>query len=417
MWMLPDWPSSQAPSPDVRPTIAVTRKNCATPLAAMRPPSTMNGMVLLMRWPKPLCRNGAVTVNNVGVTGTRAVGGVTQTFKASDFAFNTFTDGSVGMTLTKSSSVPAPVPVSPGDTLTYTVTATNSGSSANLTGVWLSDQLPPGVTSVAGTTTLSRSSVADAFGTNAYNNSNGTRAWVTDWTETVDGGSATAGDLQVVGGELRLNNDASNEPTVVRRANLAGATSAILSFSYRTSAGVDAADAVQVCGRPSTAAAWTCPLSPAGNFTGITGVSSGSYSFNLATLGALTATAEIRFQFTNNTYTDTAANESFFVDNLSITYDVSVTGGNPPELLSSSALYTLTPGQSLTASFNVTIDNPFPAGQDEILNVVSSAAAQIPVPLQASARDDQDLPALYWRYLRIWTALGVPAFFALIVVF
>lgn len=36
---------------------------------------------------------------------------------------------------------------------------------------------------------------------------------------------------------------------------------------------------------------------------------------------------------------------------------------------------------------------------------------------QASARDNLALPALYWRYLRIWTALGVPAFFALIVVF
>ncbi|MEF2268674.1 DUF2269 domain-containing protein [Janthinobacterium sp. LS2A] len=36
---------------------------------------------------------------------------------------------------------------------------------------------------------------------------------------------------------------------------------------------------------------------------------------------------------------------------------------------------------------------------------------------QASARDGLALPALYWRYLRIWTALGVPAFFALIVVF
>ena len=36
---------------------------------------------------------------------------------------------------------------------------------------------------------------------------------------------------------------------------------------------------------------------------------------------------------------------------------------------------------------------------------------------QASARDGLGLPALYWRYLRIWTTLGVPAFFALIVVF
>jgi uncharacterized membrane protein len=28
-----------------------------------------------------------------------------------------------------------------------------------------------------------------------------------------------------------------------------------------------------------------------------------------------------------------------------------------------------------------------------------------------------ELPSLYWRYLRLWTALGVPAFLALVVVF
>lgn len=36
---------------------------------------------------------------------------------------------------------------------------------------------------------------------------------------------------------------------------------------------------------------------------------------------------------------------------------------------------------------------------------------------QTSARDGVALPTLYWRYLRIWAALGVPAFFALIIVF
>jgi uncharacterized membrane protein len=36
---------------------------------------------------------------------------------------------------------------------------------------------------------------------------------------------------------------------------------------------------------------------------------------------------------------------------------------------------------------------------------------------QAAARDGTALPAQYWRYLRIWSALGVPAFFALVVVF
>ncbi|MGF6271868.1 putative membrane protein [Massilia sp. UYP11] len=34
-----------------------------------------------------------------------------------------------------------------------------------------------------------------------------------------------------------------------------------------------------------------------------------------------------------------------------------------------------------------------------------------------AARRDTPLPALYWRYFRIWVALGVPAFAAFIVIF
>ena len=36
---------------------------------------------------------------------------------------------------------------------------------------------------------------------------------------------------------------------------------------------------------------------------------------------------------------------------------------------------------------------------------------------QAAARDNTELPALYWRYLRIWVALGIPAFVSLVAVF
>jgi uncharacterized membrane protein len=35
----------------------------------------------------------------------------------------------------------------------------------------------------------------------------------------------------------------------------------------------------------------------------------------------------------------------------------------------------------------------------------------------AAARDGTALPALYWRYLRMWVALGIPAFFALVIIF
>ena len=130
---------------------------------------------------------GALTWNQVQAVGTRTVGGVTQTFNARDRVFNTYVDGTLGMQLTKTSSVPAATPVSPGDTLTYTVTVTNPGTATrNLTSVWLYDALPAGVTSVAGTTTLSRSSVADALRRQRLHQQRRHRAWATDWTETGD---------------------------------------------------------------------------------------------------------------------------------------------------------------------------------------------------------------------------------------
>ncbi len=111
--------------------------------------------------------NGDMTRNRVEAVGTRTVGGVTQTFKATDFVFNTFTDGSVGMQLTKTSSVPVATPVSPGDTLTYTMTVTNPATATTtLTGVTLYDPLPAGVSYVpaSGSVTCERArNVRDQF--------------------------------------------------------------------------------------------------------------------------------------------------------------------------------------------------------------------------------------------------------------
>ncbi|WP_426106800.1 DUF2269 family protein [Massilia sp. TSP1-1-2] len=36
---------------------------------------------------------------------------------------------------------------------------------------------------------------------------------------------------------------------------------------------------------------------------------------------------------------------------------------------------------------------------------------------QLAARDGTELPAQYWRYLRLWVVLGIPAFVALVIVF
>ena len=100
---------------------------------------------------RQLPANGALTRNQVQATGTRTVGGVTQTFNARDFVFNTYRDGTVNQRITKTSSVPQATPVSPGDTLTYTVTVSNPGTStAPLTNVWINDMIPNGTSYVAG---------------------------------------------------------------------------------------------------------------------------------------------------------------------------------------------------------------------------------------------------------------------------
>ena len=36
---------------------------------------------------------------------------------------------------------------------------------------------------------------------------------------------------------------------------------------------------------------------------------------------------------------------------------------------------------------------------------------------EEAARNNTELPPIYWRYLRIWVALGIPAFFSLVIVF
>ena len=156
---------------------------------------------------------GALTRNQVQATGTRTVGGVTQTFNARDFVFNTYQTSTVNLGITKTSSVPQATPVSPGDTLTYTVTVNNPGSStAPLTNVWINDVIPNGTSYVAGSGQVAgcpvTRNVRDNFGSVAYSNNNGSVNWATDWSETDPlrrrGDGPGAGLVWITGGALRF---------------------------------------------------------------------------------------------------------------------------------------------------------------------------------------------------------------------
>ena len=505
---------------------------------------------------------GALTRNQVQATGTRTVGAVTQTFNARDFVFNTYQTSTVGLGITKASSVPEPTPVSPGDTLTYTVTVNNPASStASLTNLWISDAIPDGTTYVLGSGQVSGcygpANVRDEFATNgSYARSNGSQSWSAAWSETDTlAGGAASGTVLVTSNSLRFqyatgtanvrdefdtagsaagNNgsvnwstnwtetDSGNAGTNFNAGNIEidpdGADPGRLEFQNTTNAGDFVSRSLNVTGVVGTATlsfdwdnngidgdddilvqysldggAFTTLLTQDGND------GDGPYSANIALTGANTtltirifaeddleapgggSAEEARFDNVDVSYpialggpaaNDRAARTAnlagatsatltfssltsgtlddgdvvqvwvdddatfdgdsvllesvindnafigsydisayasanttvFFVvngglaeagewrsfDNVDISYNAVVSpfaSGFPPDFLDGATGCSVPPNRSVTLTFNVTVDDPFPTGQTQILNTATSAATEIPIPQSANARN------------------------------
>ncbi len=311
---------------------------------------------------------GDISQNRVRAVGTRTLGSpaVTQTFTATDFAY--VTHGSLQITKTSN----AATPLYPGDRFRYTVTVTNPPGSPTLTGLSLYDALPAGVSAVAGTTLLNgpMSTVGDRFGTAPYSNNGGSRNWAGDWVDS-QGDGPSAGDIRIVAGELRLGRNSRN---IYRQVNLSAATTATLAFSYRTSGNVEDGEWAYVEVASSAAGPWTTVLSFQND-------ASGTVSSSIPA-GLLSATTTVRIRtasYDNNEY--------FFVDDVFVYYDVAdddVRGGDSPTLLDSSINYTLAAGRSVTASFDVIVDDPLPTGLTTITNTASATSAQLPIQVSAS---------------------------------
>ncbi len=313
---------------------------------------------------------GTLSQNRVQAVGTRTVGGSMQTFTATDFAY--VATGNVQITKTSNA---AAHPLYPGDRFTYTVAVTNPAGGTTLTGVSLFDALPAGVTAVAGTTSLSRSSVADDFTTAVYTNNLGTRNWAAGWVDS-QGDGATAGSIQITGGRLRL----TTAQNIYRQVNLTGVANATLALTYTTSGTLEDADVAYFEVATSAAGPWTTAFSFINDRTGTL-----TYAIPA---GLLSATTIVRVRTTGYN----RAGEYLYVDDLSVSYDVAVTVGNPPELLSGSAGYALLPGQSLTATFDVTVDDPLPSGLTSLTNTASTTSAQFPIAISDSVTEHRREP-------------------------
>ncbi|MCP3982482.1 MAG: DNRLRE domain-containing protein, partial [bacterium] len=103
------------------------------------------------------------------------------------------------------------------------------------------DKTDPGLCGCGQPDVSSSETVRDEFNAISYAGNDGSVSWNADWQEFEDGGGANGGDVRVVsaneclsGNCVRIGGDEADIEDVglLRRADLAGATSATLTFSY-----------------------------------------------------------------------------------------------------------------------------------------------------------------------------------------
>ncbi|MEN8256684.1 MAG: DUF6701 domain-containing protein [Thermodesulfobacteriota bacterium] len=150
----------------------------------------------------------------------------------------------------------------------------------------------------------------DDFNVSAFNNNDGSATWTGDWIE-VDGAGAGSGtgNVQITGGSLVLDDrpNTGGEPSLAREVNLSFYSNATLSFDYQTTAGVDNNDAVVVEVSNNGGGSWTILET----FTGISGATSGSRSYNVTVDSSMSVNTRIRFRVSGRYG---GSNEQFLVN-------------------------------------------------------------------------------------------------------
>jgi uncharacterized repeat protein (TIGR01451 family) len=356
------------------------------------------------------------------------------------------TDVSVGQPILQIHKIDEPDPVRPGQLLTYTIVATNTGNGAALSALLLED-LPPYATYVSNTLNLTLPSVvtelvtrsvpytttftgsyADDFDltiaqNTGYTGSDGSLAWLTDWTEVGDptGPGPAAGDVQVgstgaelsTPGYLELTDNDDLDSGVIRSVDLSGFISPTLSFYVSGVSGAGDTYDVRVNG---------------GSIPGFPEPYNGPYQQRTRDLSAFVSPAPVTLEFIGQANMEPA--DTYRVDNIVI-YEASPlrSGTHVLEETVSTLTYTtrsginplsydrvantmtvtdavrIPPGAQVSFNFQVLVDIPLPNGM-VLLNtaaITSSNLVTIPFPLE----DDEPTTVVSSHALTI-TKSGVP---------
>ncbi len=315
-----------------------------------------------------------------------------QAFTATDEALVRLSN----LTIHKTSSAGG-VPLSPGDMVTYTITISNSGSILE-TGLVVSDTIPASTTYVGGSTEIdapvwqSGGTYRDEFNAFTYNGNNGTLSWSTNWLEINESDGPGAGDEAVIlnlgSNRLRVQDNDGGGEGVQREANLLGHTYATLSFDYRRNALDDALDYMTIAASGDGGAGWT----ELGRFQGPNndaGYVPASYDLS----PYMAANSRIRLLSSP----DLDNNDRVYIDNVQIELLDRVRainpGGVPPVLVNPGDGYELLPGETITITYRALVNDPFPSGQDSVVNRVTVTSLSHPSRyLQDTVTDPVDNP-------------------------
>ncbi len=277
--------------------------------------------------------------------------------------------------------------VQPGETITYTIEVTNSGP-GNVNDVVVTDTLPTGVTYVAQSTAATGPVDSSATISDDFSSGDGTggTGWSGNWTfnsssieTTSPGGLSNA---------VFMNGGSSG--TASRSADLSAYTSATLSFTWEcndTSSGWESSDFLDVQVSTNGGGTFSTVFSRDGtqvcpeeddNQSGTESVSitAGNASTVIRLRSGTTSSSEDVY-FDNIVIEAHGASGTTTKDNVPGGTNMDLVDGTPPSLVESGDGFTLAPGETLTVTFQVLVDDPLDPAITELTNTAEASATGI----------------------------------------
>ena len=224
-------------------------------------------------------------------------------------------------------------------------------------------------------TTSAVATVRDSFGAVSYGNNDGTAAWSAGWVDS--DGNPSGGDIRVAGGALVLTPPLllGGGDSIYREANLSGAASATLSFSYNNTLGLAGSITVQVSGNGGG--------SYANLATFDNGSNPGAGTFSADISAFIAANTRVRFVVNGALL----ASGSLTVDDVQISYITPLNGGT-------------TAFSAATASSDILVNsvNDAPVGVPTISGTVTED--QVLTADTSGISDADGLGAFSYQWLR-----------------